>query len=227
MRLALTWLPAVIRGIPLNPLGVRWTFYKGKCSQKSGVLPDANFAFSPYMRTFKNMKRSPHRTAAFSLVEVTLAIGVAAFCLITVFALIPVASNVQQTSIQQTTANDIMTQILGDLRADVRLPPGQASKETVSGFGLHGHWLAVAQPDTLFFSNDVQLVGQPSSGGDPPAPACNPPSPCAIFRAKITYLFPPNASTAVAKIIVSWPAQVIPTTGTPAGKVETFIAVNR
>jgi hypothetical protein len=167
------------------------------------------------------------RTTGFSLIEVTLAIGVAAFCLLTVFALIPVASSVLQASIQQTTANDIMTEILGDLRADVRLPPGQASKENNSGFGLHGHWLAVSQPDTLFFSNDVQAIGQPSSGGDPPAPACNPPSPCATFRAKITYLFPPSASTSVAKVIVSWPAQVIPATGTPAGQVETFIAVNR
>jgi type II secretory pathway pseudopilin PulG len=177
----------------------------------------------------RHTKRHVHRTAGFSLVEVTLAIGVAAFCLITVFALIPVALKTQQASIQQTTANDIMTQILGDLRADVRLPPGQASKEQTSGFGLHGHWLAVSQPDTLFFSNDVQLIGQPYSGTtDPPAPACDPPSPCATFRAKISYMFPPNASTTVAKVFVSWPAQAIPGgTPGPAGKVETFIAINR
>jgi prepilin-type N-terminal cleavage/methylation domain-containing protein len=41
------------QGNSLRPLGARWTFYKGTCSQKSGVLPHANFAFSPYMRTFK------------------------------------------------------------------------------------------------------------------------------------------------------------------------------
>jgi type II secretory pathway pseudopilin PulG len=169
------------------------------------------------------------RTTGFSLIEVTLAIGVAAFCLLTVFALIPVASSVQQASIQQTVANDIMTEILGDLRADVRLPPGQASKEGNSGFGLHGHWLAVSQPDTLFFSNDVQVIGGPYSGPtDPTPPPCNAPSPCPTFRAKITYLFPPNASTAAAKVFVSWPAQGIPGgSPAPAGKVETFIAVNR
>jgi hypothetical protein len=175
-----------------------------------------------------DMNVPERKTGAFSLVEVALAIGVAAFCLLTVFALIPVASKVQQASIQQTTANDIMTEILGDLRADVRLPPGQASKEGTSGFGLHGHWLTVSQPDTLFFSNDVQVVGQPLSGADPPAPACNPPSPCATFRAKITYLFPPSASTTVAKLFVSWPAQAVPGgTPAPAGIVETFIAINR
>jgi type II secretory pathway pseudopilin PulG len=178
----------------------------------------------------RRMNPLGRRTAGFSLVEVTLALGIAAFCLLTVFALLPVALSTQQASIQQTVANDIMTEILGDLRADVRLPPGQASKEGTSGFQLHGHWLAVSQPDTLFFSNDVQLVGQPYSGTtDPPAPACSPPpAPCATFRAKINYLFPPNASTTVAKVFVSWPAQAIPGgTPAPAGIVETFIAVNR
>jgi hypothetical protein len=37
----------------VKPLGARWTFYKGISSQKSGVLPHANFAFSPYMTIFK------------------------------------------------------------------------------------------------------------------------------------------------------------------------------
>jgi hypothetical protein len=60
------------QGNSLRPLGAR-TFSKGICSQKSGVPPDANFAFSPYMRTLKNIKRSSHGSAAFSLVEVTLA----------------------------------------------------------------------------------------------------------------------------------------------------------
>jgi len=41
------------QGNSLKPLGARWTFYKGICSKKSGVLPDANFAFSPYMTIFK------------------------------------------------------------------------------------------------------------------------------------------------------------------------------
>jgi hypothetical protein len=170
-----------------------------------------------------NMKRSPPGSAAFSLVEVTLALGVAAFCLITLLALLPSALLTQQASIQQTTANAIMTEILGDLRADVRLPPGQVSKEQDSGFGLHGHWALVRDPDTLFFTNNGTWTGTLAQG-DPPAPA-GPPDP--VFRAKITYLFPPNASTSIAKIVVTWPAQVIPTTAKPVGKVETFVAVNR
>jgi uncharacterized protein (TIGR02598 family) len=157
---------------------------------------------------------------AFSLVEVTLALGVAAFCLIVLLGLFPAGLKTQQASIEQTLANGVITEIIGDLRADVRLPPGQAQKETVSGFGLHGHWLQVSQPDTLYFTNEGKWTGTLNQSPDADA----------VLRAKITYLFPPNASTAVAKIIVSWPAQVDPTAPgapVPAGYVETFIAVNR
>src|SRR5947207_7605660 len=49
----------------------------------------------------------------------------------------------------------IVAQLLADLRADVRLPPGQASKEGTADFGLHGHWAAVATPDTIYFTLDV------------------------------------------------------------------------
>ena len=55
-----------------------------------------------------------------------------------------------------------MTVILSDLRADLRLPPGQASKEGESGFGLHGHWAQMFAPDTLWFDQQgkwLQLNG--------------------------------------------------------------------
>jgi len=167
------------------------------------------------------MKRALRATAAFSLVEVVLALGVAAFCLIAVMGMLPAGLKVQQAGIQQTTANEIMAAILNDLRADVVLPPGQASKELASGFGLHGHWALVAVPDTLFFTNEGNQTGSVAQGTFPLAP------PGAVYRAKITYLFPPTATTSVANVIISWPAQVDPTTGTPAGSVGTYIAVNR
>jgi len=168
----------------------------------------------------KHMGSPLRRTASFSLVEVTLALGVAALCLIVLFGLLAVALKTQQASMQQTTANDIISMILGDLRADVRLPPGQASKsqEGTSGFGLHGHWAAVAQPDTIYFTNQAKMTGNLNAST---APAD------AAFRAKVSYLFPPNASTSVATVTVSWPAPVDPATTVPAGSVNTFIAVNR
>jgi uncharacterized protein (TIGR02598 family) len=149
----------------------------------------------------RHIKRPVCRTRGFSLVEVTLALGIAAFCLLTVFALVPVALKTQQASVQQTIANQIINELVGDLRADIRLPPGQASHEGDSGFGLHGHWAQLYAPDTVYFNEQGKWL---QLNGSPPADA--------TFR---------------ATIVVSWPAQVDPATVTPAGSVQQFIAVNR
>ena len=173
------------------------------------------------------MKRPPPETAAFSLVEVALALGVAAFALLAIMGMLPMSLKTQQASIQQTTANTIISQIFSDLRADVRLPPGQASKacpdppdpnQPCQWSNLHGHWRSVAIPDTLYFTNEAKQTG--TINGSPPADA--------VFRAKITYRFPPSETTSLADIRVTWPAKVDPDAGgLPAGSVTSLIAVNR
>lgn len=168
------------------------------------------------------LKRRFRQTAAFSLPPVSMALAIATFCLVALLGLLAAASKTQQSSSEQAAAKDIITKIDAHLRADTPPLPGQSSKEQISAFGLHGDWAQLHAPDTLFFSNDVQLVGGPYSGTtDPPAPGG------ATFRAKITYVRPPNISTSAAQVSVSWPAEVFPTAGTPAGQIETFIAVNR
>jgi len=174
-----------------------------------------------------SMKARSGQTAGFSLVEVTLALGVAAICLLALLALLPVASRTQQTSIQQTTANQIISQINSILRADVSLPPGQANKvcpdppdpnEPCNWSALHGHWLQVAAPDTMYFTNEGWQTG--NINGSPPTDA--------VFRAKVTYRLPPSDTTSLADIAVSWPATVDPANGgVPAGYVMTTISVNR
>jgi len=162
------------------------------------------------------MRRSLHGTTAFSLVEVTFALGVAAFCLLVLLGLLPAGVKTQQNSIQQTTANQIISQLFSDLRADLRLPPGLASHETEDGFDppLHGHWLQMLTPDTLYFTQDGKPV---NSAQDIP-----------VFRATITYRRPPAETTSLAAITVSWPAQADPAQGgVPAGSVTALLAVNR
>ena len=163
--------------------------------------------------------RDPAReTAAFSLVEVTLALGVAAFCLIAVLGLLPTGLKTQQASIQQTTANTICSQVVADLSAALRLPPGQQSKQ----FNLHGRWAQALHPDIIYFTKNGTYI-QPSS------------TEAKIFMAAVTYLEPPDETTSLADITVGWPAAGIPidsNTGQPdfsqaAGKVETFAAINR
>jgi hypothetical protein len=112
-----------------------------------------------------------------------------------------------------------MSQAIDFLRADVRLPPGQVKKAQGDWTNLNGHWQGMAVPDTLFFTNDGKQNGY-GSGSAPAAPAG------AVFRATITYLFPPTATTSIAKITVSWPAAQSDLTKV-AGSIEMFAAVNR
>ena len=158
------------------------------------------------------MKRFLKPASAFSLVEVTFALGVAAFSFVAVLGMLPAGLKIQQGSVNQTKANAIMLQIAADLRADVRLPPGKAKTDQL---GLNDHWAAVATPDTLYFTNDVKQTTATSTTAFP------------VFRATITYLFPPTQSTSIADITVTWPAAVDPATGTPAGSIDMFVAVNR
>jgi len=175
-----------------------------------------------------SMKRPLCRTAGFSLVEVTLALGVAALCLLVLLGLLPTGVKTQQSSIQQTTANQIISQISSFLRADVRLPPGQLSKacpdppdpdDPCQWDNLHGHWAGVATPDTLYFTNGAKQIGQINQ---------SPPPADAVFRATITYKAPPSETTSLATIRVTWHAAVDPDSGgVPAGSVKAEIAVNR
>src|SRR5438132_14346755 len=93
--------------------------------------------------------------SGFSLVELTLALGVAAFCLVAVLGTLPVGLKTQRVSVQQTTANAVISQITAFLRADVRLPPGQVNKvcgnqspQQCAWSSLPGHWAQRATPDT-------------------------------------------------------------------------------
>jgi type II secretory pathway pseudopilin PulG len=168
------------------------------------------------------------QNAGFTLVEVTLALGVAAFCLVALMGLLPTSLKTQQSSIQQTTANQIISEISTFLRADVRLPPGQLSKacpdppdpnEPCDWSNLNGHWRNVAPADTMYFTNEAKPTGTVTQPNNVPADA--------VFRAKITYITSPTQSTSLASIRVTWPAATDPDNGVPAGAVMSLLAVNR
>ena len=62
----------------------------------------------------------------FSLVEVTLALGVAIFCLTTIFGLLPVGIRSNLASVDQTVASGVVSAITADLRA-TPVPSGKSS----------------------------------------------------------------------------------------------------
>jgi len=165
------------------------------------------------------MKQQSRSSSAFSLAEVTIALGVAALAFIAVLGMMPVGLKTQQSSVNQTKANAVMSQAIDFLRADVRLPPGQVKKAQGDWTNLNGHWGApVHIPDTLFFTTDgIEINGSINASTAPQS---------AVFRATITYLFPPTATTSIAKITVSWPAAQSDLTKV-AGSIEMFAAVNR
>jgi uncharacterized protein (TIGR02598 family) len=149
--------------------------------------------------------------SAFSLVEVILALGVAAFCLIAVMGLLPLGLKTQQTSISQTMANSITSEIIGDLRAAVRArPPAQASRQFEVTLPSNNGSPWNPTPTTLYFSNDG--IKQNGVAGS-------------VFAANIVYTSS-TATTALVDITVSWPAsQTDPTK--VAGSVETLAVINR
>jgi type II secretory pathway pseudopilin PulG len=161
------------------------------------------------------MKRRLCKTDAFSLVEVTLAMGVAAFCMLAVLGLLPAALKTQHASIQQTTANEVLSEFAADLRAAVRYPPGLEDKLECQRRNIRSHWCRVGTPDIIYFTNEGWQTGGLT-------PASTPSD--AVFRLTLNYLIPPTETTSVANIKVTWPAQA---TGTPEGSVQTFIAINR
>jgi len=101
------------------------------------------------------MIRRSGRRSSFSLVEVTLALGVAAVSLIVIFSLLPVGLQTNQRSIEQTASADILSAVAADLRATpVTRPRGNAATSTQ--FGINIPAAGGAGTTTLFFNSAGQ-----------------------------------------------------------------------
>ena len=148
------------------------------------------------------MKRLICAGAAFSLVEVTLALGIAAFCLIAVFGLMPVGVQTNRNATSRTAAANIMTAVVADLRAT----PTTNSTSAQFGISFNGN-------KTLYFDGSGQFTT--TSGTD--------------SRYRLTITWNPNApsGSSWADLKVTWPAPVDPATTTPSGSVEMFAAFDR
>jgi uncharacterized protein (TIGR02598 family) len=139
---------------------------------------------------------------AFSLVEVTIAIGVVSFSLLTLFALIPIGLKENQTSASQTAATSVLTKVIADLRA--------APKANVSSgrFGI-----------TYGTSTTVYFDSEGSSGT----------ALTSTSRYRCTINFPPSPpggkSATFVDVKVTWPAAAAVTDA--AGSCEMFAAFDR
>lgn len=148
------------------------------------------------------------KQAGFSLVELTLALSIAAFALVAIFGLLPVGVSSSQSAIEQTTINSVMAEVIADVRAtsagatvsdrfEIALPldPSAGAPSTTLFFNADGGFSSTLQPDSRY-----RLVVSSASADHP------------------------DAATPLL-LEVSWPAVADPQRS--AGKVRNFAAVLR
>ncbi len=131
-------------------------------------------------------------SAAFSLVEVTIALGVAGFCLLAILGLLQTGLTSEKATAGQTAAGGILTAVFSDIAST----PATNSTTPVFQFSLANQ--TPASPQTVYFSE----VGEPTGNvGEPPDEDSR-------YRASVGIQSPPANSTApaVARILVTWPA---------------------
>lgn len=152
------------------------------------------------------MKRHSNSHSGFSLVELTLALGIAGFCLIALLGLLPLGIETNRTASSQTAAASIVSNIVADLRST---PP---SSITSSQYNI-----TLGTAKVLYIDDEGKVV--------------NPTDPNAAASYRIAITFPPApvgpfGSTFVS-LRISWPALADPAANAFTGKLETFFAVNR
>ena len=182
------------------------------------------------------------RVNAFSLVELTLALGVAAFCLLAVFGLMPLGVQTNRNATSQTAAANIMAAVIADLRATSK----QYSPSKTYSAG-----------DQVFFGGDCYVATFTTVGNPPtnsrfwsagfPCPRfgisfgtsttlyfddAGRSPPVADPRYRLDVTFPTNWNSANPNLYgvdlkVTWPASADPTTTTPSGSAEMFAVFDR
>ena len=143
------------------------------------------------------MTSIPSSRRGFSLVEVTVALGIAAFCLISLLGLLSVSLNSNQNAIQQTGASRVATAIMADLRATQTMIPVTVTSP-LFGISLPATGTATR---TFFLTEDGSPAGLPGANADP---SLNP-----RYRATIVLTAPATGSQKIAtmaRLFLTWPA---------------------
>jgi uncharacterized protein (TIGR02598 family) len=164
------------------------------------------------------MRNRRSSASGFSLVEITLALGVAAFALLAILGLIPVGLNSNQTSIEQSTATNIASAISADFRQVPSAPAIAANASLKATSSLYN--IDVSQNYT---STSPKVFYLDQGGGPFPPPSA--PGSTSRYKVSITLTQPttnPRAAT-VGTITVGWPAAAAQS----LGSVSFFVALDR
>jgi len=138
----------------------------------------------------------------FTLIEVTLALGVAGFCLVTVFGLLPVGLTSNQASLEQTTAGNISSAIVSDLRSTQPVGAGTSPR-----LGM-----PVPAAGTAATMHTIYLASNGSATAVDTAPMTSG-SAISRYRATVQF-FPPQPAVprtaTVVRVLITWPALADP-----------------
>jgi uncharacterized protein (TIGR02598 family) len=163
-------------------------------------------------------------TSGFSLIEVTLAIGIAAFCLIAIMGTIPVGMQTNRNATSQTAATNIVAAVVTDLRSTskakfdsarfgITIPADHASGAAPTCQRCEQCWNN--QTQTKYFDDSGNVVA----------------SAAARYRVTLTLVQNPSATTTTGALYydirTTWPAAADPCTTTPSGSVEMLAAFDR
>ncbi len=169
------------------------------------------------------MKTRNSSISGFSLVEVTFALGVVVFCLITILGLLAVGINTTHVSTVQTAATNILTAVTSDLESTPNITPnipGQAQAKgskalpsLIYGINVPAGGSGTLAKQTIYIGENGQVVTSPA---------------LALYQLNVMIT---GSSTAGAKqetfawLLITWPAAATYTSA--QGYVENVIAINR
>ena len=157
----------------------------------------------------------PRASRGFSLVEISIALGVAAFCLLAIVGLLQTGLTSEQSTVGTTSAWGI----LSSAHADMASTPQTNSQSVTYGISF----AQSSGPQTIFFGRD----------GSPTGPAGSAPTAKSYFRLSVGMNPPAVASPApaLARLLVTWPAAADPSPSEwpshAAGSVEVVTALDR
>lgn len=135
-------------------------------------------------------------TRGFSLAEVTIALGLVAFCLIALVGLLPVGLDLVRDSAEEAATVNCMEQIVESLR---EASPEQGTPGTYRAAGAYSESLEW----TLGGPRVEVDLNRLAPGGFPEATSQGP-----FYKARIEIIPPPNlTSTGAALVAIAWPAE--------------------
>lgn len=158
------------------------------------------------MSEFKKSIRSVR--AGFSLVEVTMALGIISMCLITLFGLIPVGMSSNRTSVDQGAAANIARMIVADLRSPAkRTSPNLASPGISPLYGINIPAATGSGSESFFLDSAGK---KKNSAAD------------ATYKAKLEFSAAVSETSSV-RVLITWP----PAAQNPTNSYEVVTVLDR